>query len=118
MLCSSMLRVKPTFNGTQNPNEKVIGRYCVRTTAKTARENRIDMLRVFFDVKSVALVIVNAIAPAATTVMRATAPLMMARDAVPPPKKAAVEVPKLPMTPLMTFTTSGMATGTAYPSIL
>ena len=59
--------------------------------ASTDRAKSTVMLRVFLAVKSVALVIVNAMAPAATTVIRETALLTMAREAVPPPKKPAVE---------------------------
>jgi hypothetical protein len=87
--------------GGQNPREK-FGRYWVTARATTARAKRIVMLRVFFAVKSVALVIVKAMALAATSMTMSSALLTMARDAVPPPKKPAVEAPKLPMTPLMT----------------
>ena len=88
----------------------------MRATATTARAKRIVMFRVFFVVKSVALVIVKAMAPAATTVTMSTVLLTMASEAVPPPKKPALDAPKLPITPLMTFTTRGMAAGTACPS--
>ena len=65
------------------------------------------MFRVFFAVKSVALVIVKAMAPAATTVTMSTVLFTMASEAVPPPKKPAVEGPQQT---LRTSTTSSRAT--------